>query len=131
VKKILVADDKSSSRELIRTLLEHAGYEVCEACDGLEAVEMVRSENPDLVLLDIHMPRLDGYGAVSEIRRDARLKALPVVALTASAMRGDHDKAIRAGFTAYITKPVSLTVLRDEIARLMAASVAEINAQGN
>lgn len=120
MKKILIADDKASSRELIRTLLEHAGYEVCEAADGVEAVEAAKCENPDLILLDIHMPRLDGYATVSEMRRLDTLRSLPIVALTASAMRGDHDKALRAGFTGYITKPVSLTVLRREIERLLA-----------
>ncbi len=120
MKKILIADDKASSRELIRTLLEHSGYQVCEAADGAEALEMATLENPDLILLDIHMPKMDGYGTVSEMRRVETLSKLPIVALTASAMRGDHDKAIRAGFTAYITKPVSLTVLRREIERLLA-----------
>jgi two-component system cell cycle response regulator DivK len=120
MKKILIADDKASSRELIRTLLEHAGYEVCEAADGVEALEKARVENPDLILLDIHMPRMDGYATVAEMRRDEKLRVVPVVALTASAMRGDHDKATRAGFTAYITKPVSLTVLRAEIEKLLA-----------
>jgi len=119
MKKILIADDKPSSRELICTLLEHAGYEVCEAGDGVEALEVAREAKPDLILLDIHMPKLDGYGTVQEMRRDERLKHLPIVALTASAMRGDHDKAVRAGFTAYITKPVSLTALRDELKRLL------------
>jgi len=120
MKKILIADDKASSRELIRTLLEYAGYEVCEAGDGVEALEKARAENPDLILLDIHMPRLDGYGTVVEMRRDDNLRFLPILALTASAMRGDDDKAIRAGFSAYITKPVSLTTLRAEIEKLLA-----------
>ena len=119
MKKILVADDTASSRELMRTLLEHTGYEVCEAEDGLDAIEKARSENPDLILLDIHMPRLDGYVTVSEMRRDEKLKELPIVALTASAMSGDRDKAIKAGFTDYITKPVSLSMLRDELRRLL------------
>ncbi|HXE63071.1 MAG TPA: response regulator [Bryobacteraceae bacterium] len=120
MKKILIADDKASSRELIRTLLEHAGYAVCEAADGVEAVELARTEDPDLILLDIHMPRLDGYATVEEMRRFDSLRSLPIIALTASAMRGDHDKAIRAGFSGYITKPVSLTALRSEIERLLA-----------
>ena len=120
MKKILVADDKASSRELIRTLLEHAGYEVCEAIDGVEAIEKAREESPDLILLDIHMPRLDGYATVEEMRSVDSLRSLPIIALTASAMRGDHDKAIRAGFTGYITKPVSLTALRSEIEKLLA-----------
>jgi two-component system cell cycle response regulator DivK len=120
MKRILVADDRATSRELIRTLLEHEGYEISEAADGQEAVEMALANVPDLVLLDIQMPRLDGYGAVREMRRDERLKSLPIVALTASAMHSDRDLVFEAGFSGYITKPVSLRVLREEVARFLA-----------
>ncbi|MEP6717180.1 MAG: response regulator [Terriglobia bacterium] len=120
MKKILVADDKASSRELLRTLLEHVGYEIHEAADGEEALEVARRISLDLILLDIHMPKLDGYGTVRAMRSDERLRDLPIVALTASAMHSDRNRATEAGFTAYITKPVSLTVLRDELARLLA-----------
>lgn len=119
--RILVADDKASSRELIRTVLEHAGYEVIEAADGMEALELARLCNPSLILLDLQMPRLDGFAAVQEMRRDLRLKDLPIAALTASAMQSDRDRVLKAGFTAYITKPVALSILREEIARLLAA----------
>jgi two-component system, cell cycle response regulator DivK len=119
VKRILIADDKPSSRELIRTLLEHEGYEISEAADGQEAVEMARASPPDLILLDIQMPRLDGYAAVREMRRDERMKNLPIVALTASARHSDRDRVFEAGFSAYITKPVSLRLLRDELTRLL------------
>lgn len=119
MKKILVADDKESSRELMRTLLEHVGYEIFEAVDGLDALDVARATLPDLILLDIQMPRLDGYGAVREMRRDEKLKDLPIVALTASAMHTDREKILNAGFTAYITKPVSLATLRKELASLL------------
>ena len=119
MKRILVADDKASSRELIRTLLEHEGYEISEAEDGQEAVEIACSTLPDLILLDIQMPRLDGYAAVREMRRYEPLKSLPIVALTASAMHSDRDRVFEAGFSAYITKPVSLRVLREELSRLL------------
>ncbi len=119
MKKILIADDKGSSRELMRTLLEHEGYEIVEAGDGQEALEVARATAPDLVLLDIHMPVLDGYGAVRAMRSDEKLKGLPIVALTASAMHSDRDRVLQAGFTAYITKPVSLRVLRQELAQLL------------
>jgi CheY-like chemotaxis protein len=122
MKKILIADDRASSRELIRTLLEHAGYEVFEAADGQEAVEVARAISPDLILLDIQMPRLDGYGSVRQMRLDPQLKHLPIVALTASAMHTDRDRVLSAGFTEYITKPVNLSVLREELARLLAAN---------
>jgi CheY-like chemotaxis protein len=119
VKKILIADDKASSRELIRTLLEHSGYEILEAADGREALEVARASAPDLILLDIHMPVLDGYGTVRAMREDESLRDLPIVALTASAMHSDRDRVLRAGFTAYITKPVSLKTLREEIENLL------------
>lgn len=117
--RILVADDKASSRELIRTVLEHSGYEVFEAADGVEALEMARSCKPGLILLDLQMPRLDGFAVVQAMRRDPLLKDLPIAALTASAMHSDRDKVLNAGFSAYITKPVALSVLREEIARLL------------
>ena len=119
MKKILIADDKASSRELMRTLLEHSGYEMLEAADGQEALDVARASSPDLILLDIHMPVLDGYAAVRQMRLDEKLQKLPIVALTASAMHTDRDRVLQAGFTAYITKPVSLTVLRQELARLL------------
>jgi two-component system, cell cycle response regulator DivK len=119
MKKILVADDKASSRELVRTVLERCGYEVVEAADGAEAVEQARATAPDLVLLDLHMPVLDGFGAIDQLRGDARFDATPVVALTASAMDGDREHAMAAGFSGYLTKPIRLATLRGEIRRLI------------
>ena len=117
--KILVAEDRAASRELIRTVLEDCGYEVAEACDGAEAVGQATISVPDLVLLDLHMPILDGYGVLQQLRRDSRFAAIPFVALTANAMEGERARAIAAGFSAYITKPVDLTFLRKELAKLL------------
>jgi CheY-like chemotaxis protein len=119
VKKILVADDKASSRELVRTVLERCGYEVLEAADGAEAVALARANQPDLVLLDLHMPVLDGFGAIAELRHESRFAGTPVVALTASAMDGDRAHALNAGFSGYITKPIRLAALRGEVERLI------------
>ena len=119
MKKILVADDKETSRELVRTVLEASGYEVYEAADGIEALEQARRENPDLVILDLHMPRLDGFGVIAELRRDEKFAATPVMALTASAMMGDREQALAAGFTGYIAKPIPLAALRSEVERLL------------
>jgi CheY-like chemotaxis protein len=119
MKKILVADDKASSRELVRTVLEKSGYQVYEAADGMEAVEQVRQHHPDLIILDLHMPRLDGFGTIAELRRDERFAATPVMALTASAMMGDRERALAAGFTGYIAKPIRLSTLRSEVERLL------------
>lgn len=118
-KRILVVDDKASSRELVRTVLASQGYEISEAADGREALERIEAEKPDLVLLDLHMPSLDGYGVVSQLRADPRFSKMPIIALTASAMSGDREKALAAGFTSYIAKPVSLSHLKSEVSHLI------------
>jgi len=117
--KILVADDNPASRELIREVLEMSGYDVIEAADGEEAVRRAREGAPDLVLVDIQMPRLDGFGVLRELRADEKFSGLRVVALTAFAMQGDRDRAISAGFDGYITKPVEIVALRQEIRRFL------------
>ena len=119
MKRVLVVDDRATSRELIRTVLENAGYAVSEASDGSEAVQIAHQVPPDLILLDLQMPNLDGFGALQLFRADARFAPLPIVAVTASAMQGDREKALAAGFTSYLTKPVKLKELRSEIARLL------------
>ena len=116
---ILIADDRASSRELLSTVLLRAGYQVLEAEDGEQALVQARSGNPDLVLLDLQMPSLDGFGVLAELRGDPRFKDLPIVALTASAMRGDREKILEAGFTDYLAKPVGLELLRETVARLL------------
>ncbi len=118
-RRILIADDRASSRELLRMVLERAGYEVIEAEDGVDAVERARAGNPDLILLDLQMPRLDGYGTLLELRRDDRFRNLPILALTASAMRGDREKIMAAGFTDYLAKPAGPELLRETVAKLL------------
>ena len=119
MKKILIADDKDSSRELVRTVLERCGYEVIEATNGSEALREALSQQPDLIVLDLHMPEMDGFGVVQQLRTESRFAVTPVVALTASAMHGDREKALAAGFSGYITKPIRLDYLRSEVARLL------------
>jgi CheY-like chemotaxis protein len=115
MKTILVADDSAVSRELVREALEEIGYRVIEAADGGEALAKARESTPDLALLDIRMPVLDGYATVRAMREDPRLAALPVLALTAFAMRGDEEKAALAGFDGYLTKPIRLSALRTAV----------------
>jgi len=119
MKRILIVEDKATSRELLRTVLEQQGYAVDEASDGEEALRKIREQPPDLVLLDLQIPTRNGYDVVREVRQDPRLQAVPVVAVTASAMQGDREKVLAAGFTAYIAKPVSLVQLRHEINQLL------------
>ena len=118
-KKVLIADDTDTGRELVRTVLEGSGLEVVEARDGVEAVELAHEHCPDLVILDLHMPRLDGFGVIRQLRSEDAFAATPIMALTASAMMGDKERAMEAGFSGYITKPIRLSALRSEIQRLL------------
>jgi CheY-like chemotaxis protein len=118
-KTILVAEDRDASRELIRTVLTAAGYVVVEACDGREAIERALETQADLVILDLYMPHIDGFGVLARLRGEERYSSVPIVALTASAMAGDHERAIASGFTAYISKPVSMEELRRAVGELL------------
>jgi CheY-like chemotaxis protein len=119
MKHILIADDRMASRELIRTMLESAGYSVDEAANGAEVLKQIAERTPDLVLLDLHMPVMDGFATVREIRRLPCCLSLPVIALTASAMSGDRERAIEEGFTHYISKPVRFHDLRRQLKDLL------------
>ena len=119
MKTVLIADDKATGRELVRTVLENAGFTVIEASDGMEAVRTAKESSPDLIILDLHMPGLDGFGVIQELRRDPRFTSTPIMALTASAMQGDRERAIAVGFTGYVTKPIRLGALRGEVERLL------------
>ena len=119
MKTVLVADDKAANRELVRTVLEQSGHTVFEASDGLEAVRTARDLLPDLIILDLHMPAMDGFEVLAELTSDQRFATTPIVALTASAMQGDRERALSAGFTSYIAEPISLNALRSEMERLL------------
>ncbi len=109
--RVLVVDDRPGNRELLRTALEHSGHDVSEAGDGLRALEAMKQHRPALVLLDIQMPGLDGYGVLERMLADPELAGIPVVAVTAYAMAGDIERGKKAGFREYVTKPVSLKTL--------------------
>lgn len=119
MKRILVAEDRPASLELIRTVLESAGYEVIDAMDGQDALHKAGTNSVDLVLLDLQMPKIDGFGVVRQLRNDPKFNTIPIVALTASAMQGDRERALGAGFSSYIAKPIDLAALRSEIERLL------------
>ena len=116
---ILIADDYDDNRELLRLMLENAGYDVREARDGREFVEAARASPPDLALIDLSMPVLDGWRALSELRADARTRSLPCVAVTAFAAEIDRQRALAAGFDAYVTKPFRSTDLVEVVERLV------------
>jgi two-component system cell cycle response regulator DivK len=117
--RIIIADDYADNRELLRLLLSVAGYEILEARDGLECLRMVMAEMPDLVLIDISMPLLDGWGVLRELRADERTRAIPCVAFTALAEL-NHERARERGFDAYIAKPFNGKDLLETVARLLA-----------
>lgn len=111
MRTVLLAEDNAANRELLRDLLEARGYAVVEAVDGGEALERLQGALPDLVLLDVRLPKLDGYQVLQAIRRDERLRDLTVVAVTAFAMAGSREKALEAGFDAYVTKPIDMRAM--------------------
>jgi CheY-like chemotaxis protein len=117
--KVLIAEDNAVNRELLRELLELRGYTVLEACDGQEALHMIEQTQPELLLLDIGMPVMDGFAAIRKIRENPRLARLPVVAVTAYAMRGDREKILNSGFDGYLSKPVNARSLAEELERLL------------
>ncbi len=119
MKQILIVEDKPNSRELLRTVLEQQGYAVLEAGDGEQAIKIIREKPLDLVLMDLQIPARNGYDVLKEIRSDPKLGGLPVVAVTANAMPEDQEKVMAAGFTGYISKPVALARLREEVNRLL------------
>ncbi len=122
MKTILIAEDNSASRELVREILEAQGYQVIEARDGQEALQKAEEADPDLVLMDIRMPVLDGFAVLGRLRRDHRFDSLPVLALTAYAMKGDKQRILAAGFNGYATKPVDADELSNQIRRFLNTS---------
>jgi CheY-like chemotaxis protein len=123
--KILIAEDNAVNRELLRELLEMRGYAVVEACDGEEALRMIEQTQPDLLLLDIGMPVLDGFAVVRKIRENPRLAQLPVVAVTAYAMQGDREKILNAKFDGYLSKPVNSRSLAEELDRVLSKRASQ------
>lgn len=117
--RILVVDDNAASRELLRAVLKGPDREILEACHGGQALEVIARDAPDLVLLDIEMPVMDGFGVLRRLREDPRFAALPVVAVTAHAMQGAEESALNAGFSGYITKPIRPADVRRQVAALL------------
>jgi len=128
VNRVLIAEDNAVNRELLREVLESRGYSVAEACNGQEALDAIRQSRPDIMLLDIGMPILDGFAVVRQIRGDPLLAALPVLAITAYAMHGDREKIMNSGFDGYLSKPVNAIALVTEIGRLLVEGRASSSA---
>jgi len=121
---ILLVEDNSDNRITYRRVLEHFGYTVIEALDGEEAIRLATERVPDLILMDISIPRIDGWEATKAIRADARTNRIPIVALTAHAMPADRARAGEVGFASYLTKPIEPRRVVEEIERLMSSRLA-------
>ena len=115
--QILIVEDNEKNMKLFRDVLLAAGYRTLEATTGEEAVAVAAEHSPDLVLMDIQLPDIDGIEALGRLRADGRTASLPVLALTAQAMEGDRERFLAAGFDGYISKPVNVVDLVATVAR--------------
>jgi len=117
--RILLVEDNEMNRDMLSRRLQRKGHEVLMAADGMQAILMAESESPDLILLDMSLPVIDGWEAARRLKAQASTKQVPVIALTAHAMAGDREKALAAGCDDYDTKPVDFPQLLAKIDRLV------------
>ena len=120
MKKILIVDDRPEVVELVRVTLEGEDYEIVDASDGKEALKKVRLEKPDLVLLDVVMPKMNGFEVCRKLKKDPQTKEIPIIMLTAKAQKVDKEKGREVGASDYITKPFSPSALLTKIEKLLA-----------
>jgi two-component system cell cycle response regulator DivK len=119
-KRILVIEDTEDNRQILRDLLTYAGFDLIEAGDGETGVAMARAERPDLILVDLQLPVLDGFEATRRIRSDKTLPHMPIIAVTSYALSGDEERALASGCDAYVTKPYSPRALLAKIRGFLA-----------
>ncbi len=119
---ILLVEDNEMNRDMLSRRLKRRGYEVLIAVDGAEGVSMTTSENPDLILMDMSLPVMDGWEATRTLKANPQTQHIPIIALTAHAMSGDRQKALQAGCDDYDTKPIDLSRLLDKIKTFLAES---------
>ena len=117
--KILLVEDNEMNRDMLSRRLERRGYEVVIAVDGQQGVDLAQSSSPDLILMDMSLPIIDGWEATRQLKSMDRMKAVPIIALTAHAMSGDREKALEAGCNDYDTKPIELPRLLGKIEALL------------
>lgn len=117
--KILLVEDNEMNRDMLSRRLERRGFEVVIAADGGDGVAMAQAQSPDLILMDMSLPVLDGWSATRQLKQDPATRAIPVIALTAHAMAGDREKALDAGCDDYDSKPVEFPRLLEKIGTLL------------
>jgi CheY-like chemotaxis protein len=123
VPRLLLVEDDLDSREVLARHLRRKGYEVLQAADGHQGLELARTGSPDLILLDMSLPVLDGWAAARQLKTKSQTRAIPVLAVTAHAMSGDRQKALEAGCDDYATKPLDLPALLRKIESLLLGRV--------
>jgi len=117
---VLVVEDNDMNMQLVEYLLEEGGYDIVKAASGEEALTITRTgQPPDLILMDIHLPGMDGLSVVREMKSDGRTKRIPILALTAHAMRGDKDRFLEAGCDGYISKPIDVKTFLSSIEQFL------------
>lgn len=119
MKKILLVEDNEMNRDMLSRRLQRRGYEVIIAVDGQEGIEMAESQKPNLILMDMSLPKIDGWEATRKIKANAATQSIPVLALTAHAMDGEREKALAAGCSDYDTKPIELDRLLTKMETLL------------
>ncbi len=119
MKKILLVEDQEMNRDMLSRRLRRNGFEVVEAEDGLEAIDLAESAQPDLVLMDMSLPEMDGWEATRRLKQDPRTHGIPVIGLSAHAMAGDRQKGLQAGCDEYDTKPIDLKRLLGKVDKLL------------
>ena len=125
MKHILTVDDETNIRRLLQVNLQRAGYRVTMACDGVEALESIRQERPDLIVLDVMMPRMDGFEVLRQLRMDTTTAELPVIMLTAKAQDADVFRGWQSGADCYLTKPFNPNELLVFVKRVLDPPLAE------
>jgi two-component system cell cycle response regulator DivK len=118
---ILIVEDNEKNRKLVRDVLQFKGYQTVEAVSAEEGLEIARRQQPALILMDIHLPGMDGLTAFRHLKADPLTQRIPVIAVTATAMIHDRQKILAAGFDGYQTKPISVKELTELVARVLAA----------
>lgn len=124
-KKILVIEDNDLNRTLLRDVLEYFGYEVTEAANGAEGIDRVRESPPDLILLDIQMPVMNGFTFLGILKEDPALGGTKIIALTSFAMKGDRERVMAAGFDGYLAKPVDTRALPQQVRQWLGDAEAD------
>ncbi len=117
--KILYVEDNPDNRLLVRRILMVEGYTVVEAFDAFQGIEAAKREHPDLILMDMNLPEMDGYTLTRHIRAIPELRTVPIVAMTANVMHGDREKSLEAGCDGYIPKPIDVDLLPEQVARFL------------